>query len=91
MISAFGLRSNASSGLASSHTSFVWGAAGFQTIIGAAELHDDAVFRIGVALDNPAFTDLVNRLYEVKVEGECALFVAFKEPSLDGATLRMLR
>lgn len=73
--------------LASSHTSFVWGDGGFQTIFGAEELHDGAILPAGVPLDNPAFTDLVNRLYEVKVEGECALFVAFKELSLDGGDL----
>ncbi|SRR5258708_6905550 len=61
--------------VASSHTHFVWGAGGFQTFLGAEELHDGAILPVGVPLNDPSLATLIDRLYEVKVEGECALLV----------------
>jgi len=69
----------------SSDTHFVWGDTGFEMFLGNEELHDGAIMPVGVPLNVPAFSDVVNRLYEMKVEGECALFVAFKELSLDSS------
>ena len=65
--------------IASMHTHFVWGDGGHQIVLGSEELRDGAKLPIGVPLSNPMFTTLVDRLYKVKVEGECALFVAFEE------------